>query len=159
MAFIARSIKPDGMTGEYYFNVSHSVGAGGKNYWTDIMLVQYLISKIYLLENHPRDIRALTAVQRNSLPDPMTDYKNLKLTEKWIRIFQEDLKITVDGRIDMAKGTTMYTNKLYTIWGLHDRFHYYYLFHDGDIKKPLTDPDMPLMLKNELKKTLQTSRV
>ena len=43
MAFIERISEID------RFNVTHAAGRGAPNWWTDIMLVQYLINKIYML--------------------------------------------------------------------------------------------------------------
>lgn len=154
MAFIEKH-------GDYErFNVSHAAGAGAANYWTDIMLVQYLISQIYLLawDGSTGFDPRLSESEFNDLPDPKKDFKNLKKTERWIRRFQKDAgetgyTLVVDGRVDRARGLTS-AMTLYTMQGLNDfgeRMFRAKRDVQGEwIPVALNDPAMPPMLRGQL---------
>lgn len=103
-------------------NVTRSVGASGANFWTDIMLVQSLIGGIYSYNYARGNAYSVSKQELKDLPDPNTDYRNSKKTEKWVRKFQNDASKSVgrsivkDGRVDRLVGaSTPITHSIYTI--------------------------------------------
>jgi len=144
------------------FNVSFAAGAAAPNWWTDIMLVQYLITQIYSLSwgGSSSWKASLTDEEFNNLPDPNVDFKNLKKTEEWIFTFQSDVNtqtpnlVKLDGRVDRAQGFVPSANAYYTMQALNDFFALLYYekkqpdgyFIDG----ALADPWMPQLLRAQL---------
>ena len=156
MAFIERISEID------RFNVTHAAGRGAPNWWTDSMLVQYLINKIYMLSwdgGSGFDPR-LTEGEFNDLPDPNKDFKSLKKTERWIRRFQTDATATgymlvIDGRADRARGSiTPHARTLFTMQGLNDFTETLFRAKkdvQGEwVPVALNDPLMPAILRGQL---------
>ena len=91
------------------FNVSRPVGSNADNFWSDIMLVQYLIHIIYDINKITGKDWSMTAATRadlDDLPDPNKDFKALTKTAKWIKHFQTDgvlmnsMPIIATGRVE-----------------------------------------------------------
>jgi hypothetical protein len=163
MAFIERLHFDVGSDVEI-FNVSHAVGAGAANFWTDIMLVQYFLKWIYLfnLIDGSRLFIGLTPDLVADLPDPNKDFKSLRKTEKWIRLYQQDVlssggKVSLDGRVDRAKGFISSLGVGYSIHLMNQ--HYQFFVGNRGISNwqqwALSDPSMPEMLRGQLKTNLE----
>jgi hypothetical protein len=94
------------------------------------------------------------------LPNPHLDFKELKKTERWIRRFQNDglgkgIKMKSDGRVDHIKGfhSTKSGNN-YTIHVLNWTFEGVikdWQGVDDHLEWALKDPNMPQMLKGQLR--------
>lgn len=147
--------------GQEIFNVSHAVGAGAPNFWTDIMLVQTFIQFIYGGYYATGSIFDLTNNEFDDLPDPNKDFKNLKKTMKWIRRYQRDcsknsqIQIVQDGRVDrMAGFYTPKTKSIYTILYLNWHFGDVRESADGNINWQdsfLENGNIPALLRGEIK--------
>ena len=163
MAFIERLQLDNGSV--EIFNVSHPIGAGAANFWTDIMLVQYLIRKIYLMNEFDGAslFGPLIREMLSDLPDPHTDFKALKKTERWIRRYQNDrqitgVKVAADGRVDSPRGfVPTNSGDNYTIHLLNQDFSFLArkTGHVNPLEDALTDPAMPAMLKGQLRTNLE----
>jgi hypothetical protein len=144
-----------------YFNVSHSVGDNANNYWTDIMLVQYFIRFVYLLNDNGGGFWTLSPTTKNDmkdLPDPHKDFKALSKTAKWIRYFQIDGTLhnahpmVANGRVEPMSDPTLAQQTIGELNGLYQAE----LSKMGfDWKKyAMEDAGMPQMLKTQLKRNL-----
>lgn len=149
-----------GEVDETIFNVSFPVGANADNWWTDIMLVQYFIRIIYLLNTSAGSSWKLSKVslsELGNLPDPHKDFKALTKTAKWIRFFQIDATLEngypmiANGRVEKGKtGSSDFSRPIYLLnmvykvslmdFGIDDWHNY-----------ALNDASMPEMLKTQLK--------
>lgn len=146
-----------------YFNVSHTVGDNAANYWTDIMLVQYFIRVIYLMNNNGAHAWTLSPTSKNDmgdLPDPHKDFKALFKTAKWIKYFQIDgtlhngTPMIANGRVEprtekSTPGMIQPINMLNIIYRNS-------LYSTGiDWKKyAMEDASMPSVLRTQLKRNL-----
>lgn len=168
MAFIER-LHFDNPSNRRIFNVSESVGAQAANWWTDIQLVQYFIFYIYSVCNsggsNKWNTNPLKSEEWGDLPNPNVDFKALKKTERWIRRFQDDgiqkgIKITSDGRVDLIKGIhSTKSGNNYTIHVLNWTFESVMRDWQGVndyIDWALKDPNMPQMLKGQLRSGSKT---
>lgn len=162
MAFIKRYVVEDEYNLEFLL-VSYSVGASSANWWTDIQLVQYLISYIYSFADFNGATEWQQKMSKNeldNLPNPNNDFKKLSKTTALIKRFQEDtnvqgkFKVYPDGRIDRTNGDlSSITKTTYTI----DAANYYFdqlvrntLGVDNSVEWALKDTYMPTMLKGQL---------
>jgi hypothetical protein len=143
------------INGKQFFNVSSSVGYAGANYWTDIMLVQFLIHKIYEYDTMSANpLFGADALQVYMLPDPRKDFKNPAMTAEWIGQFQRDMtnrigiNHLVDKRVDRAKGNTINPTTQFTMNSLNYQYRRFY--GDGFVREALKDYLMPPLLAKEL---------
>ncbi|MBI1894993.1 MAG: hypothetical protein HYS04_00445 [Acidobacteria bacterium] len=133
---------PDDRVLKFFYNVSHSVGAGGSNKYFDVLLVQYFLKKVY---------KALKTV-RPPAGDIPTNGICDRVTKAWIWQYQKDLKrihvqggVFVDGLIDRARAPISSISKTtYTIIHLNRSMkgHYPQYF---DLQQ--LDPDIPHELR------------
>ena len=160
MAFIATTGTPLGGR-KFYLNVSYSVGAGGKNYWTDIMAVQFLIRKVYLDDYENRWTKPISLAERIDIPDPFEHFKELKKTERWIRRFQKDSNHKViDGRVNRAEGH-MYRDgngDRFIIWKLNEVYSDV-SGYNGTMENVLNWSTIPPLLKAELAKYISSQNI
>lgn len=110
-------------------NVSASVGRGGVNSKDDVMVVQALLK--YALEPY-------RYFRKDKFPEPTgtIDANTIHLIEKFQRYVRTKLKnsVSVDGRIDPAKGTKAFgKNGQWTIQMLNgEALSAYLIFYNGN---------------------------
>lgn len=127
---------------DFYWNISAAVGWGCKNRQSDVMLVQYLLTRAYGIYSSPP---FKTPIVIDGIFGPQT--------YKWIRAFQSGNGwLGIDGKVDAVDGTretSTISRKGYTIHWLNVdmQINYPHLYNDITIDKKL-----PAVLCNELMK-------
>jgi hypothetical protein len=129
-----------------FFNVDQAVGSSASNRRDDVLLVQYLLLKIY---NHPST--------RSSRPkgEMKTDGAFGPISRNWILKFQLDVgaamgpgNIVFDARVDPAKGLESTISKTpYTVLHLSRAFERRY---PEFYEQPARDPELPVELRDRL---------
>lgn len=150
-----------------YYNVSHPVGDNAQNYWTDIMLVQYFIRTIYLLNSNGGNYWTISPTSRNDikdLPDPHRDFKALRKTAKWIKYFQIDGTLHNFGCAMIANGRVEPLKRGYAnATGMHQPIFMLNMIYRNSLselgisdwkKYSMSDASMPATLKTQLRRNL-----
>ena len=130
----------------YIYNVSFSVGFAGISCRDDVMLVQYLLKKIWERSYHPPPDGTM-----------LVDGWMGPITDRWIRRFQKGDAFDVpepglmlqDGIVDSARGSTYASNTglCWSIVYMNVRFKYTY----PELYDRLpTAPDLPPLLAHSL---------
>lgn len=129
MVYTVESQNTDGSYDTYFLN-THAVGKNSANFWADIQMVQYLIRTVYQLNAFGIygegsagcwNVSEVTKNDIYDLPNPPTDYRNLKKTIKWIEYFQADallhnnFYILNDGKVPAVDYKLFGYGKHYTI--------------------------------------------
>jgi len=124
---------------KHFWNTSHRVGYGCENYWTDVLLVQFLLNAVwraYIKAEHPGVGNQLL------IPDGKFGGKT------WGRIkhFQSKNQLVKDGTISKADGSRVTTPKHgrnYTMHILNAEYSFFYSSYFNDLR---LDPKLPIDL-------------
>lgn len=130
----------------HIWNVTEAVGKNSPNKREDVMLVQYLLKRLYENPNEPERTKPKGDMTVDGICGP--------ITKNWIVKFQVDLNddyqgfCTMDGRVDRAHGTkSSILNQYYTIVAMNRFFEE----ENPDIHAdPTQANDMPMELKLKL---------
>ena len=139
----------DGYDG-HFFNVTMAVGPGAANRRDDVMLVQYLLKRIY---DHPE--RFDPPIHRPSGQDMTINGHFGRTTATWITHFQREVSsrggapIRADGRVDKSDsgGVSSISRTVYTIVLLNKGFQ---LVDPIAFNDPVTDNECPVELLRAL---------
>ncbi len=130
-----------------FYNVSMAVGLNAPNQRDDVMLVQYMLKRVYEKPVYPK----FTLSQQRG--EMTVDGICGPVTARWIGHFQTDVRTTganvlVDWRIDRAlAGMASISGTEYTIHLLNDAFRAHY----PDIYENMQgDPDVPPEVRGAL---------
>lgn len=135
MAYLGRTIDESN-----YYNVNFAVGANSPNKRDDVMLVQWMLHRVY--SDHP------LLSPPESAPLKIDGWIG-RQTIRWITAFQQDMRragrtCAVDGRVDSARKAAGQVSKApYTILWLNAVF---LAANPGVFGDPARDPDAPLEL-------------
>jgi len=147
MAFVDFYAVEGSVEQKKFYNVSMGVGPNAHNRRDDVLLVQYMLKRVYEKPSYPKI--QLTKQQGPMIVDGICG----PITARWIRHFQDDLrnagaKVLADGRIDKAlAGMASISGTEYTIHLLNDAFRGHY----ADIyEKMPVHPDVPAELRAAL---------
>lgn len=147
-----------------FYNVQGSVGSGGTNSRSDVMLVQYMLWHI-CIQTRPNWDRnyVWTPFDPDGVHGPRAifpcDGKYTSDLDKWIRCFQQTANergmgpLTVDGRVNRApvgwgKPSKLGPGKWYTLQAMNRLM--YAMNADSFARLPQLD-DVPPELKNDLR--------
>lgn len=143
---------------KHIWNVSEAVGKGAPNEPDDVMLVQYMLTKLYEDVHRGGRLRPPGEMTVDGICGPVT--------QRWILAFQTDLNqdvasmVSMDGRIDRAHGLftslpggvavpgTALGRMVYTIVVMNRVFGDDFPEYHAD---PRRAPDMPAELKRALR--------
>lgn len=139
----------DGYDGHFY-NVNMAVGPAAANRWDDVMLVQYLLKRIY----------GSPARFQPPLHPPAPDGIKIdgrfgRTTAKWIRHFQQEVAdrggvpIRIDGRVDKSDngGVSSISQTVYTIIALNKGLQ---LVDPDSFNNPSVDGECPPELLRQI---------
>jgi hypothetical protein len=137
------------------YELSGSVGRGGSNFDTDVMLIQYLLFSIYIGTTFRTPFEILSSALKPAALFPISGKFTPDMTT-WIVTFQQDANqkglgpLVADGRIDPGKaGWGLRTGRSTgrkTIMALNQVL----VNANRDIFEKLTDPNMPGALRAKL---------
>jgi hypothetical protein len=147
------SYQVEGEEGEKrFYNVDMAVGPNAPNRRDDVLLVQYMLKRVY---ERPVYKKLTLSPQQGTMS---VDGISGPITARWIRHFQSDVRtaggsVVVDGRIDRALpgGAASISGTEYTIFWLNDAFrgHYPEIFNNMPVH-----PDVPADLKAALLRSI-----